>query len=196
MADASTNVSEAMESVRPSPITTRYWLTPVAGLLATTLTLGSSIAAVQAQVIGVASNPVGITRVTPGGESLTSQWTHTGLLRDEPIWLSYVDRRLREMVGDADDSERARVSNSTPGRALLEARRLLPDEIVPPSVIPSDDGGVLLVWHKAGWDLEIAVEERETTAWARERVSGHYWAGSVSDRELDLKQLLALMTER
>ena len=182
------------EMERPPPessVTGRYWRLLEAGLLATSLTGAPFV--ISHNQFSFVSNPPIVSRVQEGGESLTTTLAYHPVA-DEPLWLSYVNRRLAEMTLDPDESERSRLLPNAPSRALLEARRLVPDKIVPPSVIPSDEGGILFVWHKGGWDLEIAVEERETTAWGRDRASGQYWAGSVSGHEQELAAVWEKMT--
>jgi hypothetical protein len=86
-------------------------------------------------------------------------------------WGPYVWTRLAAMRSQSDSIDRI-AGYPTPeviNRAWDEALTLFPLAMATPSVIPSDEGSVVFVWHKKGWDIEIEVDEGDTTIWARHR---------------------------
>jgi hypothetical protein len=50
-----------------------------------------------------------------------------------------------------------------------------------PSVVPGEEGTVQLIWHKAGWDLELEIDALESSVWARNRSTGETWHGSLDE---------------
>lgn len=112
-----------------------------------------------------------------------------------PRWLGYVIDRLNELalpVGDSDEDMSA-PSHEVLSRALDEAIRVLVPATPTPSVVPTTDGHVQFVWHKAGWDVEVEIGPEETWVWARDRESGESWSGSLDEHMGKLVSLLYRM---
>jgi hypothetical protein len=77
--------------------------------------------------------------------------------------------------------------------AWTEAVSVLDASSPTPSVVPSDEGGVMFVWHRGGWDVEVEIDATENTVWAQSRRTGDTWFGPLNDRRGDLRQLLREM---
>ncbi len=88
--------------------------------------------------------------------------------RIEPTsrWFSYVERRMRELADDEEgiDGYPAR-DQPVISDAWLNAAQLFGPNTPTPSVVPTVQGGIEFVWHKTGWDLELAVDPGDTTVW-------------------------------
>lgn len=114
--------------------------------------------------------------------------------RKSPRWLPYVAHRLNELASRADepDLEGIRAPDaSVLERSLRVLRELLFDDTPTPSVVPTSDGGVQFVWHKAGWDIEIEVLPSETYVWGRNRrETGREFSGTLPDRSSELRETL------
>lgn len=112
-----------------------------------------------------------------------------------PRWLSYVVDRLNELDSLAidPDDELPAPSHDVLSRALDEANRFMAPATPTPSVVPTVDGHVQFVWHKAGWDVEVEVGPEETCVWARDRESGESWSGSLDECKGELVSLLYRM---
>ena len=99
-----------------------------------------------------------------------------------PRWRRYVEQRLRELSLGAHNFTGLRVPS---GHVVDLAARVAQDWFYPdtptPSVLPSEDGEVLFVWHKAGWDLEIIVGPGGAEIWAYDRGSGKELSGSLEE---------------
>lgn len=97
-------------------------------------------------------------------------------------WRNYVEQRLGELSVGAHNFTGLRV----PSRHVVDlARHVAQDWFYPdtptPSVLPSEGGEVLFVWHKAGWDLEISVGPGGAEVWAYDRGSGKELSGSLEE---------------
>lgn len=112
-----------------------------------------------------------------------------------PRWLSYVIERLNELASLVDDPEEGlpAPAHEVLNRALDEANRFMSLATPTPSVVPTVDGHVEFVWHKAGWDVEVEVGPKETCVWARDRESGESWSGSLDECKGELVSLLYRM---
>ncbi len=99
-------------------------------------------------------------------------------------WLPYVQARLSEMaegVRTVGADESISPDPAALRRALPELTSLLDERTPAPSVVPTVDGGVQFVWHKAGWDIEIEVLATATLAWVRRRGQGPGTVGPVAE---------------
>jgi hypothetical protein len=81
------------------------------------------------------------------------------------------------------------------GSALTKAWSLVAPGVPTPSVVPSEEGNVSLVWHKNGWDVEVEFGEFGTDVWAVNRASQETWHGSLEDTEAELSELLRSINE-
>ncbi len=97
-------------------------------------------------------------------------------------WGSYVTRRITELLMGAHDFSGLQVPADKTGRRAWDlAVKLFHPNTPVPSVLPSENGEILFVWHKAGWDIEITVGSEETEVWAHNRRSGEEFSGSVEE---------------
>jgi hypothetical protein len=108
-------------------------------------------------------------------------------------WHSYVETRLAELeFGVYDFTDLIQPTEAVVTRARNVVNGLLQPYVPTPSVVPSEDGAVLFVWNKAGWDLHLEVTEGESSIWARERSSGEILYGPLEDHQ---KRITALLDE-
>jgi hypothetical protein len=114
----------------------------------------------------------------------------TAILEDSR-WYSYVETRLAEIeFGVFDFTDLLQPSEAVVTRARNLVNGLLQPYVPTPSVVPSEDGAVLFVWNKAGWDLRLEVTESESSIWARERGSGDILYGPLEDHQKRVTDLL------
>lgn len=116
------------------------------------------------------------------------------VVRAGTSWDSYVVRRLAALRAGVDDFTGLKVPSPwiidrAWGVASSYFRRTTP----PPSVVPTEDGDILYVWRKAGWELHIEIGSEGTTAWAYHRQSGETWSGSLGERRQEFSNLLDLL---
>jgi hypothetical protein len=120
--------------------------------------------------------------------------TETDLNRSDSRWRSYVLQRIGELrKGTGDFTGLRKPSALVVDRAWLLATVLFRSDTPTPSVIPSEDGEVLYVWHKAGWDLEISVGSEEIAVWAYDRNGGTTFSGSFAEERARLLDLLGFL---
>jgi hypothetical protein len=138
-----------------------------------------------------AEHPAGLTGVIANATGTVSIQTHIANFPDVQAWRSdsrwqkYVHQRMQEMrSGDDDFTELPQPTTFVIDRAWQVATRLLHPDTPTPSVVPSDEGNVVLVWHKARWDLEIEVGPEEVTVWAHNQRTGRMFSGSL-DAQLE-----------
>jgi len=90
-------------------------------------------------------------------------------------WGPYVERRLEDIRrGEGRDQwDGEWPAPTVADAAWATATETLPDEAPTPSVVPTGDGGIDLVWHKGGWDIELEVHpDGETLLWMHDRAAG------------------------
>jgi hypothetical protein len=112
-------------------------------------------------------------------------------------WNRYVIGRLAALRAGSDNH--SDLMAPTPwivDRAWEVAKRYFPPATPPPSVVPSEDGDIVFIWHKAGWELQIEVGSEGAAVWAYERHSGIMWSGSLEERQQELRNLLGLLARR
>jgi hypothetical protein len=109
-------------------------------------------------------------------------------------WQRYVSERIEEIRSGSDDySELPRPSLDVVERAWWVVTRTLRAETPTPSVVPSDEGSIVFVWHKALWDLEIEVGPKETTVWAHNRKTDTMFSGPLDEQRPKLLRLLSYL---
>ena len=109
-------------------------------------------------------------------------------------WNSYVSRRLAALRVGADDFTGLKVPSPwIVDRAWDVASSYFRRTTPPPSVVPTEDGDILYLWRKAGWELHVEIGSEGTTAWAYHRQSGETWSGSLGERRLEFYNLLDLL---
>lgn len=100
--------------------------------------------------------------------------------RTDSRWYRYVSVRLRELREGKYDFTGFKVpASDVVEHARQVATTLFRPHTPTPSVVPSEDGDVLYIWHKAGWDIEIGVGAEGATVWIQERSTGREWYGSL-----------------
>jgi hypothetical protein len=114
-----------------------------------------------------------------------------------PRWSRYVVQRLGEAGNGVFDFTGLLVpSRTVVERAWSVAQNYFRIDTPTPSVVPSEDGDICFVWHKAGWDLRIDVGPEETVVWAHHRGTGRQWFGSLEERRMQLARLLDVIGRR
>jgi hypothetical protein len=117
--------------------------------------------------------------------------TDTPVEIQQPRWLEYVMARLDSLE---TAEAHGRPTASSIAKARREAFAMLSDRTTSPSVVPSDDMGVMFVWHQSGWDLAITIEDQETFVWAQERGGRATFSGPLAEWSPDVHQLLNLFS--
>ncbi len=143
------------------------------------------------------SNPVASVTTRTLSAITVNQANHaTRVAFSATRWAKYVGRRLSALRMGAFDFTGLQIPAPTVvDRAWVVAWSYLHPATLPPSVVPSEDGDILFIWHKSGWDLEIEVGAGGTTVWAYHRESGEEWSGSLDERQSELSTLLNLMSQ-
>lgn len=96
--------------------------------------------------------------------------------------MSYAAERLAQLErGEGDFTDLQRPAPEVIRRARDVAARLLQPGTPTPSVVPSELGEVLFVWHKAGWTVDVEVGAEETSVVAYAHRSGTMWGGPVDE---------------
>lgn len=116
---------------------------------------------------------------------------------DVPQWLPYVSKRLAQIgfPHRTTDIGSATPRPSTVFRAFQEISRFM-DRVTPtPSVVPTHDGAIMLVWHKGGWDIEVEIGSDESAVWADRRDGSDSWEGSLDECLPQLKLLLRALSQ-
>jgi hypothetical protein len=113
------------------------------------------------------------------------------IVKSDSRWHKYVSERINELQhGEDDFSELSQPTSLVIDRAWQVATRVLHSDTPTPSVVPSDDGNVVFVWHKARWDLEIEVSPEEVTVWAHSRNTGEMFSGTLDEQLERVSRLL------
>jgi len=103
-------------------------------------------------------------------------------LKSDSRWHKYVYERIQELQNGEDDfTELPQPTSFVVDRAWQVATLILHPDTPTPSVVPSDDGNVVFVWHKARWDLEIEVGPEEVAVWAHSRNTGEMFSGTLDE---------------
>lgn len=109
-------------------------------------------------------------------------------------WNGYVARRLQSLrVGASDFTGLKAPSAWIVDRAWAVANNYFSPTTPPPSVVPTEDGNILYVWRKYGWELDLEISSEEATVWAYHQKSGHTWAGTFGERQIEFYNLLDLL---
>lgn len=109
-------------------------------------------------------------------------------------WNRYVVQRLEELrVGAFDFTGLQVPSEQVVDQAWMIASTTFHLDTPPPSVLPSEEGEVLFIWHKSGWDIQINVGPEETTVWTHDRSSGAEFWGSLVSQQKELANLLNIL---
>ena len=107
----------------------------------------------------------------------------------------YVIGRITDLrAGKGDFTGLKKPSALVMDRVADTVAALLREHTPTPSVVPTEDGNVAVIWRGRGWDLEVEVSETETEVWAHERATGQEFSGPLAEMEawtLDLLRKLA-----
>jgi hypothetical protein len=114
---------------------------------------------------------------------------------DAPQWLAYVMSRLNSLGGQVNEAD-PWADEEALERALHDLATVLEPEMPAPSVVPSEEHGVLFVWHRAGWDVEIEVRAGQTIAWATNPQSSAEIYGDLADVRPEIRRVLRELTGR
>ncbi len=116
--------------------------------------------------------------------------------RSDSRWHKYVAQRIDELRAAKYDFTGLKVPPKiVVDRAWGVAATLFKADTPTPSVVPSEDGDVMFVWHKAGWDLEIEVGAEEIMLWAHDRHAGTVFSGSLAEQRARLSSLLDYLAQ-
>lgn len=141
----------------------------------------------RASPTGVLANttaPSSVLLDTPSKENIENS-------RSDSRWHGYVSQRIEELRAESDYvPEFPRPTSYVVDRAWQLATSFLQPETPTPSVVPSAEGNVVLVWHKARWDLEIEIGPEETKVWAHDRNTGTMFSGSLGEQLERVSHLL------
>lgn len=132
-------------------------------------------------------------------EWLTPQTGGEPHLTNRPVriapWVAYISRRLKKLA-DRAPGEAPPIPSEILAETWKEALRTLPARCPTPSVVPSEEGGVDLVWHKGGWDVEMSIEPDARYIWARNRFTGEMWDGTLEEHRRKLSGLLDSLSQK
>lgn len=110
-------------------------------------------------------------------------------------WNKHVVQRLEELRAGVFDFTGLQVpQEQVVDQAWNIASNNFYSNTPPPSVLPSDEGEILFIWHKSGWDVQITVGSEETTIWAYDRNSGNEFSGSLASRQREFANLLDILS--
>jgi hypothetical protein len=114
--------------------------------------------------------------VSPVGEYERLYGTHER-------WRGYIWQRLAELEDGAGDfTGLHRPSPATIELARRSIPRLLGVSVAAPSVVPDEDGAVVLVWRRKGWDIEVTfMAGRAAQIWGRSRANGGEFSGPATE---------------
>lgn len=115
-------------------------------------------------------------------------------VRSDSRWHKYVFQRIEELRAAKYDFTDLKVPSAhVVDRAWGVASTFFKPDTPTPSVVPSEDGDVLFVWHKAGLELEIEVGSEEIVLWAHNRRAGTVFSGSLAEQWAKFSSLLDYM---
>jgi hypothetical protein len=167
---------------------------------------GTSVQAYEPIRFIPAENPKPVISIAHGlFEIATDQWEPSldiivpaiDFSRSDSRWYRYVSKRLRELgAGEYDFTGFQIPTTEVVELARGVANNLFRPQTPTPSIVPSEDGDILYIWHKAGWDLEIDVGLGGTTVWAHDRSAGREWYGSLEELRVGVANLLDFLAWR
>lgn len=96
-------------------------------------------------------------------------------------WIPYVEERLRQIASRS--SLPGYPHRETIGMVSQYIAWLLPPSTPAPSVVPSGDGGIRLIWHKGSWDIDVEVSEEDRSFWAEDTTTGEIHEGDLNRDE-------------
>lgn len=109
-------------------------------------------------------------------------------------WVDYVSDRLSALE---DPVEPGLPATEVINRARTSIMHLLPPAAPSPAVLPSEEGGIDFVWHRAGWNVEIAVErDGNETVWLWNRASNEEVFGDLEEHREVLLDLIRAFSRR
>jgi hypothetical protein len=169
-------------------------LTVAVGLAGTAVATHEAVDIAPTATVAQSSSPsIGLLNATTASETLYANIEPLKIrtIASDSRWHHYVSKRLRELRDGKYDFTGFRApSVQVIERAQFLANSFFAPEHPTPSVVPSEEGDVLYVWHKAGWDLEINVGLEEILVWAHDRRAGKDWHGAFEELRVPVAKLL------
>lgn len=135
-----------------------------------------------------------IARRTVADRPAPSPWSTRRSLSKQSRWLPYVVRRLTQMRDEQTPDRGCYPGPVVLSEALHVAATVFDAGTATPSVVPSEEGGVQFVWHRAGWDVELEVEPDGVCVWARNRRTEETWFGTLDDYRQRFSDLLRALS--
>lgn len=107
-------------------------------------------------------------------------------------WMTYVVSRLNSI---AERSDHPGYPHPESFAAIWFRIWDLLSPLTPaPSVVPSGAGGIRLIWHRNGWDIDVEVDENGWSFWAEnDEASGILEGGNSFDARSHLRDVLELL---
>lgn len=127
--------------------------------------------------------------VFPAARDESSKRRNAYALNEQTRWSSYIHRRFEQLTVETPPSPAFTETLNAAWKSILN---LFAPNIATPSVLPGDDGGIVLVWHKGGWDIEIDFGPLEApSVWTTNRSGLVGFDGDLSDHREKLLDVLA-----
>lgn len=131
--------------------------------------------------------------------ALTIAHDSSSMLRNAQVtrsvapWVDYVSERLRAIE---EDPEPGLPPVEVINRARSWIMHVLPPAAPSPAVLPSEDGGIDFVWHRAGWNVEIGIERDGTeTVWMWHRDSNDEVFGDLTEHREVVADLIRSLSQ-
>jgi hypothetical protein len=127
--------------------------------------------------------------VFPATRDESVKQRNASALHEQTRWSSYIQRRFEQLTAETPSSPAFTETLNAAWKSILN---LFAPNIATPSVLPGDEGGIVLVWHKGGWDIEIDFGPLEApSVWTVNRSDLVGFDGNLSDHREELLDVLA-----
>jgi hypothetical protein len=127
--------------------------------------------------------------VFPAARDESVKRRNASALHEQTRWSGYIQRRFEQLTAETPSSPAFTETLNAAWKSILN---LFAPNIATPSVLPGDEGGIVLVWHKGGWDIEIDFGPLEgPSVWTVNRSSLDGFDGDLSDHREELLDVLA-----
>lgn len=108
------------------------------------------------------------------------------------LWEPYVLQRLNEMAAMTTEY---RPADEILNRAWNTAHRYFSSSTPTPSIVLGDEGSVLFVWHKSGWDVELEIGNKSSYVGILRRENKQTLFGPLDEMHGDLLEVLKNMSD-